>query len=170
MTRVRFFPQATLRSACLKSVRQTCFQPSRLLVAFSAVTLLACTDSFDPDESRMVGHIPPRYLDAGSEHAPQIPETATAGVPFEITIWTFSFCSVASTDISEYGGSAVVIPYVVPYRGVCTLVKRPHEHTATVVFTDPGIAEIVLRYSREEDGSLEPNGTRLYHVTVSAAE
>ena len=170
MTSAAFFPQATLRGACLKFVRQFRRPPCWLLVAFSAVALLACTDSLGPEEFRTVGYIPPSYFDAGSEHAPQIPETAIAGTPFEITIWTYSFCSVASLEISEYGGSAVVIPYVVPRRGVCTLVSRPHEHTATVAFTDPGTAEIVVRYSRVEEGSPEPNGTRLYQVRVSPAE
>lgn len=164
MTPVPFFPQATHPSA-----RQSFPRPGQLLVALSAVALLACTDSLGPDDLRMVGHIPPRYFDAGSEHAPRIPETATAGVPFDMTVWTYAYCSVTSTEVSEYGGSAVATPFVVPYRGVCTLVLTPHEHTATVVFTEPGTAEIVLRYSRVENGSPEPNGTRLYHVTVLPA-
>ena len=121
----------------------------RFLAALGVVALLAC-DSVSPTAPGVIGHIKPDALtDSSHPMRPQIPETATAGVPLELTFWTWGFCLAGeSTEVSVDGRTALVTGYrfAADVRGVCTLVLHPMEHKANVVFTEPGTARIVLRY------------------------
>lgn len=147
----------------LRVLRRT----GRLLFAAGAIAFLACIDPIDPNEFRIVGHIPPDIL-AGGIHEPQIPGTATVGVPMEITVWTFHWCAEdAGIEVSEHGGSAMVTPYISTLQTACTLITKPIEHKAEVVFSYARPSEIVLRYSKVAGGTWEANGTRVYDVMVS---
>lgn len=142
-------------------------RPARLLVALGAVLLAGCIDPIDPDEFRIVGYIPPGVL-AGGDLEPQIPDSATVRVPMQIRIWTFHWCAAdAGVEVSEYGGSAVVTPYIATLQQDCTETDKPIEHSAEVVFLYSRPSEIVLRYSTVEGGTWKANGTRVYAVTVS---
>lgn len=159
---------ARARMADRTSVLRIRSGPARLAVAIGAVAVLGCIDPIDPDEYRTVGHIPADVLTEGGEYEPQIPGTATAGVPLEIVIWTFHWCADdAGTEVAESGGSAVAIPYIREFLGRgCTQVNKPIEHGGEVVFPYSGPSEIVLRYSRVSGGSWKPNGTKVYDVMV----
>ncbi len=161
------FPAEAAHRARLTSAHRTRSGPGRLLVAVGAVAVLGCFDPIDPDEYRIVGHIPPWVLAERGDYEPQIPGTATAGVPLEIVIWTFHWCGEdAGTEVAESGGSAVAIPYIFTLHRGCTLINKPVEHRSEVVFPYAGPSEIVLRYSRVGGGSWKPNGTRVYDLMV----
>lgn len=118
---------------------------------------------------------------------PRIPETATAGVSLEMTIWTVDGdCTdlrQGDTEVTALGRSAVVVPYdiLTTYEGgFLATVDDPGcfgtldgvERTATVVFEEPGTAEIVLVYST--DGGRLPehfngDGLKVYTVEVAPA-
>ena len=140
----------------------------RFLLAMATVAFPGCIDSIDPDEFRIVGHIPAEVL-AGGSLEPQIPETAIAGVPLQIKVWTFHSCARnAGIEVSEYGGSAEATPYIsTMVEGACTLVSEPIEHRAELVFRYTRESEVVLRYSTAQGGSWKANGTMVYKVTVS---
>lgn len=164
------FPAARGRMARPTSAHRAPSGPGRFFVAFAAVAGLGCIDPIDPDEYRIVGHIPPGVLADGGKYEPQIPGRATAGVPLEIAIWTFHWCAEdAGTEVGESGGSAVATPYIVTLEGACTLINKPIEHRTEVVFPSSGPSEIVLRYSRVGGGSWKPNATRVYDVMVHPA-
>ena len=135
----------------------------------------------------MIGVIP--FDDPAYDYwpLPEIPETATAGVPLEMTIWTmYSDCEDmrrGDTEVTALGRSAVVVPYdiLTTYEGGFPVtINDPgcfgnlydFEHTATVVFEEPGTAKIILLYST--DGGHLPeyfnaDGRRVYTVEVSPA-
>ena len=173
MTGIPVSQAAGSRIARRTSARRTRSNPASLVVAIGAVAVSACIDPIDPNEFRVVGHIPPEVLAGGGRYEPQIPETATVGVPLEIGIWTFHHCAEdAGLDVAEYGGSAVATPYIFTLNGtgvVCTLLIEPIEHRSEVVFPYSGPSELVLRYSRVGGGSWQANGTKVYDVMVHPA-
>ena len=77
---------------------------------------------------------------------PEVPETATAGVPIEMTITTGGDgChEIGETDVAVTGRTAEVTPfdYVTTGGGVCAQLPVFFGHKATVVFQEPGTAEI----------------------------
>lgn len=140
-----------------------------------AVALLGC-ELFEPSEYRVIGKAKlddPRY----DWPLPEIPETATAGVPFEITVTTGgnSCYRGGETGLVVKGRSAVVIPYdyIDGGRSGCFADLIFFEHTVPVVFEEPGTAEILFRYTTEaswhrpEDHT--GDGLRVYTVEVAAA-
>lgn len=159
------------RMARRNFVRRSRSSPGGLAVAIGAVALLGCIDPIDLDEFRTVGYIPPEVFAEGGGANLQIPETATAGVPLEIVIWTEHWCAEdAGTDVVESGGSAVAVPYIFAFLGRgCTLDNKDIEHRSEVVFQFPGPSELVLRYSRVGGGSWKPNGTKVFDVMVHPA-
>jgi len=101
---------------------------------------------------------------------PEIPETATAGVPFEMTIWTIGdHCNYigGETDVAVTGPIAEVTPfdYVTGSDG-CVLLPAYFEHKATVVFQEPGTAAIVLVTGTDFHKEVK---RKLYTVEVSPA-
>ena len=119
---------------------------------------------------------------------PQIPDTATAGVPLEITVWTLQgHCGElrrGDTEVTALGRSALVVPYDIlttyDKGGFPVTINEPgcfgtlydSEHTATVVFEEPGPAKIILLYST--DGGHLPEhfnaaGRKVYTVEVAPA-
>lgn len=125
----------------------------------------------EPGNHRVVG-----YIDFSDNYLPefQIPETATANVPVEIAVWTLGGgChDGGETEVAVNGRSAVVTPYDF-HSGheICTDILQDFEHRTTVVFPNPGISEIVLRYSTRSGWPSEHNmdGRKVYTVEVSPA-
>ncbi len=179
-------PPDPFRSAHPKSARGNLRHLVRLAVAIAAVTLLGC----DPraTDHRVIGVVifdHPHYPDWP---LPQIPAAATAGVPLEMTIWTMTGCDhrQGDTEVTVLGRSALVIPYDIlttyeggfpqtidEHPGYCWQVPGAFEHKATVVFEEPGTAEIILVYST--DGGHLPeyfkaDGRKVYTVEVAEAE
>ena len=115
-------------------------------------------------------------LDDSSWQSPRIPETATAGVPLAITVWTGGGGCYrhARTDATVTGRSADVVPRDYLTTGtVCTDDFKFIEHRTSLTFEEPGTAEITLRYSTEGDGwspaSHTGEGRKVYTVEVAPA-
>ena len=170
MTRVPFSLAADFRTGRSKHLFRAPRHLGWVLVALGAVTLLAC-DPETPGTFRLVGYIEASvFTDSSHPLKPQIPETATAAVPLEITFWTVACCLVdGGTEVTVDDRTAVVTPFDVPRSGVSTLVLKPVEHKATVVFKDPGIARIILRYRTSDDWDpyRPADGVKVYTVEVS---
>ena len=131
--------------------------------ALATLVLLAC-DSVTPITDRWIGHIGDL-----SEQDP-VPETATAGVPVEITFTTtFPFCAFdGGTEVDIRDNITVVTPFDTQSGGACTR-ARPIRHRATVVFEDPGTARVGILYSTEAPrGPFHPRlELKVYAVEVS---
>ena len=159
---------------------------ARLAAAIVAVPLIGCDPV--PTDHHVIGLIP--FDDPAYDYwpLPQIPDTATAGVPLEMTIWTmYSDCDGdmrgGDTEVTALGRSAVVVPYdiLTTYEGGfpvtindpgCFGSLYDSEHTATVVFEEPGPAKIILLYSTDR-GHLPEHfnaaGRKVYTVEVAPA-
>ena len=178
MTRVPFSPSAPSRSAHPRRFRPVPRLVGRVLAGIGAIGLLACTDSVgprpEPGVYPVVGHVD---FDASRIDAPEIPGTATAGVPFEIALSTVGGgChDGGDTELAISGLSVVVTPYdtVTVYPNyVCTQPRKTFPHKAIMVFPDPGTAEIVLRYSTSVGDSPtahNADGREVYTVEVAPA-
>ena len=148
---------------------------ARLAVLIGAIAFPACIDE-GAVEHRVVGNIPFGVF-AELGFLPQIPDTVTATVPMQITFWTAGSASCILFDDTEVvgsGRSVGVIPYdiVVTRPNGCFTILDFLEHKATVVFEEPGTAEIVLVYSTQ--GSYWPeeytaDGRKVYTVEVVPA-
>lgn len=150
--------------------RQALRHLATLAVAIAAAGLLACED---PEESRGIvfGRID---FDDPDWPLQQIPDTATVGVPLEITVWTGgSGCyEYARTEGGVEGRSAWFRPIDFLIVGGCSTHREFIEHRTTLVFEEAGTAEIVLWYSdgwaiRRED---HDQGRKVYTVEVAEAE
>ncbi len=148
-------------------------------VAISTVGLLGC-DLAGPSEYRVIGIMRLDHPRVGEYFLPEIPETVTAGVPFEITVTTGgnSCYRAGETEVAVDGRSAVVTPYdyvrADAWETGCFAILQLFEHKATMVFKEPGIASIVLRYSTGREGGYRPedhksNGRRVYALEVTEA-
>ena len=154
--------------------RQVLRHLARLAVAAVIVGLPGC--GLFSTEHRVIGII---NFDDSAWPLPRIPETATAGVPLEMAVWTLGICPLRQGDaeVEVDGRSAVVTPYDFLRTGddfACPLIYRRFEHEATVVFEEPGTAEIVLVYSTGSTGELGPeshkgDGRKVYTVEVAEA-
>lgn len=140
--------------------------PGRLAVAIAVVGLGGC-GLFD-SKDRVIGVI---EFDDMHWRLPEVPETATAGVPLEMTIWTgeTGCYSIGETDVAVTGRIAEVTPfdYVTTGNYACTDHLAYFEHKTKVVFQEPGTAEIVLVYSTSWDHKGE--GRKVYTVEVTPA-
>ena len=153
-----------------------------LAVAIVVGALLGCDPV--PTDHRVVGTV---YIDeprVPDWPLPLVPDTATAGVPLEITIWTVETdcrdMRRGDTEVTALGRSAIVIPYdiLTTYEGGflltindpgCFGTLEAFEHRATVVFEEPGTAEIRLLYSTLGGPEPEDNtadGQQVYTVEV----
>ena len=146
---------------------------ARLAAAIVAVPLIGC----DPEDGRgdpVIGHIPAQGF-ADPAYQPQIPDTVTAGVLFEMTFWTWGGgCMENGYTTSSFGGrSAEVTPYDLLTWGpdvVCTMELDYYRHQVNLFFQNPGTAEIVLRYSTAggwTPDDFDGDGRRVYTVEVS---
>lgn len=156
------------RGAQRKRARGAFRHTLRLLVAMAAAALPACSiDHFDSKE-RVFGHI--AFDDLHSDF--HIPDTATVGVPVRLAVWTQGAgCHEGGdTEVDVDGLSAVVTPYdyLDKGAGVCTLILLRFDHGTTVVFTEPGDAEVELRYSTD-DWDHNADGRKVFPVKVSPA-
>lgn len=148
--------------------------PGRLLVATVALALAAC-EFANPVEHRDVAIVAHMDFSDPWDPRPEIPETATAGVPLEIAFWTRGGGCVRRIDRTEVvrgRESAVVTPYdVLAVSPICTDDIRFLVHSASVVFDEPGTATVVLRYSTTADPREDriADGQREYTVEVSRA-
>ena len=143
---------------------------TKLAVAIGAIGLLACEDPA-VESGIVVGKID---FDDPAWPLPQIPETATVGVPVEIAVWTGgSGCyEHYSTAGGVDGRSAWVRPVDIFTIGGCSTDREFVEHRTTRIFEEPGTAEITLWYSdggaiSREDHNGE--GRKVYTVAVSPA-
>lgn len=167
MTRTHISPPAPPHSTHPERPRAAAHHLGRMVVLLTAAASLGCNEVW-PGERRVVGNI-----DFSAGGGPQIPETATAGVPQVITFYTYGGgCHEGGdTEVDIDGQTAVVTPYDyldVPLDGVCTLQLKTFEHSAVVVFRRPGPARIVLRYS-SDFGSPSGDRRKEYSVEVSPA-
>ena len=143
---------------------------TKLAVAIGASGLVVCGDP-EMERGIVVGKID---FDDPTWRLPQIPETATAGVPVEIAVWTGgSGCyEYARTAGGVDGRSATVIPWDTFIVGGCSTDRGFVEHRTTRIFQEPGTAEITLHYSDAGAISREDHrGERrkVYTVAVSPA-
>ena len=142
-----------------------------LAVAIGAAGLFACEEE-EWSQGIVTGKID---FDDPAWPLPQIPETATAGVPLEIAIWTGgNGCyEYARTAGGVNGRSATVRPVDLFTVGLgCSTDPEFVEHRTTRVFEEAGTAEITLWYS--DGGAItreDHSGDRstVYTVEVSPA-
>lgn len=140
------------------------------MVAIGAIGLLACEDP-ELERGVVIGKID---FDDPAWPLPQIPETATVGVPVQIAVWT------GGSGCYEYWGtlggvdgrSVTVVPHDTFIVGGCPTDPAFVEHRTTRVFEEPGTVEITLWYSngraiRREDHM--GDGRKVYTVEVSPA-
>ncbi len=163
MIRLPSCPAPPSPDARARGVRQASLRVGRFLVAAAAVALVGCDDPGAlPEDNRVIGNVL-----FGDDKGPRIPQTATAGIPLEITIWTVGNGGyrAADTEVAYSGRSAVVTPYDYMDPSVLTDDLRYMEHRTTVVFDDPGTAEIVLVF-RTELGYPGRYGSEAYTVEV----
>ena len=168
MNSIPFTPAIPSAGTHLRRWRQVLRHLTMLAVAFGASGLLACED---PELSR--GFVIAKIdFDDPTWPLPQIPETATVGVPVEIAVWTGgSGCyEYLDTRGGVDGRSANVIPHDIFIVGGCSTDPQFVEHRTTRVFDEPGTAEITLWYSDggailRKDHSGE--GRKVYTVEVS---
>ncbi len=147
--------------------------PGMLAVAIALVGLGGCGVVDPKTKHRVIG-----FIDFDDEHwpPPEVPETATAGVPIEMTIWTgeTGCYSIGDTDVAAIGRIAEVTPfdYLTTGNHACTDHLAFFEHKATVVFPEPGTAEIVLVYSTDwaRPEAHKGDGRKVYTVEVSPAD
>ena len=106
---------------------------------------------------------------------PEVPSEATAGVPFEIELWTQGGGCVRTADtveVSVDGSTAVVTPYdVYSFTGFCLGDLLLFTHRADIVFDSPGQARVIVRYSNSEpwDRHRDADVLKVYTVEVLAA-
>ena len=169
MIHLPFLPSAPSTGAHPRRARGTLRLAARLAVAIAVVGLGGCSLFGLTTDRRVIGAI-----DFDGRPLPEIPETATAGVPIEMTIWTAGggcHYSQGETDVAVTGPIAEVTPfdYVVESDG-CTRPLLHFAHRATVVFQEPGTAAIVLVYSGVFDPGHKGDRRKVYTVEVSPAE
>ncbi len=141
-----------------------------LAVAIGAAGLFACEEQ-ELERGIVIGKID---FDDPAWPLPQIPETATVGVPLEIAVWTGgSGCyEYGWTDGGVDGRSATVLPTDYFIVGGCSTDPEFVEHRTTRVFEEAGTAEITLWYSdggaitREDHSGSQ---SKVYTVEVSPA-
>lgn len=168
MNSIPFTPAIPSAGTHLKRGRQVLRHLTMLAVVIGASGLVACED---PELSR--GFVIAKIdFDDPTWPLPQIPKTATVGVPVEIAVWTGgSGCyEYMDTRGGVDGRSASVIPHDIFIVGGCSTDPEFVEHRTTRVFDEPGTAEITLWYSDggailRKDHSGE--GRKVYTVEVS---
>ena len=175
MTRIPSSPPVPPPAPVRRARPGSRFHLCRMFVAAGAVALVAC-ESADPPEPREVPIV--GYIDFSvTDHLePQIPKTATAGVPVGIAFWTIGGGCVQrihDTEVALDRGSAVVTPYdiLLVGTGVCTRDIKYLKHRATLVFDEPGSRRVVLRYSTGNSPKRDrtADGQEEYLVEVSPA-
>ena len=165
MTRLPSFPAPPFPGARPRGIHRVSRRVGRFLVAVAAVALVACDNPGAPvEENRVIGNVV-----FGDDMEPRIPQTATAGVPLEITIWTTGNGGyrAAGTEVAYSGRSAVVTPYDYRDPSVLTDDLRYMEHRTKVVFQDPGTVEIVLVFRTDLGYPGRRYGSRAYTVEVT---
>jgi len=169
MTRLPCFPPTANRTTDPKRVSRVPRHLGRLFAGIVVVVSLSCGGLVNLLRDRVVGHID--FSDVRG-HEPQIPETATAGVPFPVTVWTMGGgChDGGDTEVDVDGLSAEVTPYdyLRTGAGVCTDILLRFEHKVTVRFDAPGPGEVVLRYSTDS-WDHNSDGRKVFTVEVSPA-
>lgn len=164
MTHLPSFPAPPSPDTHPRGIRQACRHACRFLFGVAAVALVSCDNpGAPPEDIRVIGEVA-----FGDDMEPRIPQTATAGVPLEITIWTTGNGGyrAADTEVAYSGRSAVVTPYDYMDPMVLTDDLLYLEHRAKVVFDDPGTAEILLVF-RTDQGHPGRYGFRAYTMEVT---
>ena len=122
--------------------------------------------------NRVVGQFPSDWGPPDSL-MPEVPSEATAGVPFEIELWTEGGGCVRTVDTAEVsvdGSTAVVTPYdVYSFTGTCFDDLWLFTHRADIVFDSPGQAEVNVRYSTSGHRIRDADVLKTYTVEVLAA-
>ena len=172
MNNLPFAPGVRSTGARPKRTRQVRRHLAMLAVAIGASGLLACEDPA-VESGIVIGKID---FDDPAWPLPQIPETATVGVPVQIAVWTGgNGCyEYAWTDGGVNGRSAMVRPMDMFTVGGCSTDPEFIEHRTTRVFEEPGTAEITLWYIdggaiRREDHSHSRAEQKVYTVEVAPA-
>ena len=173
MNNLPFTPGVRSTGARPKRTRQVRRHLAKWLILIGVIALPGC--DLGPSEYRVVGLI--RFDDVYWP-LPEIPEQATANVPSEITIWTGGGGCYrrGDTEVVVNGRSAVVTPYDIyeDHDLGCTLDLTFFEHKATVLFEEPGTAEIELVYKTDGHGGRpdeddKGDGRKVYTVEVAPA-
>ncbi|HEX8691123.1 MAG TPA: hypothetical protein VF746_01680 [Longimicrobium sp.] len=89
----------------------------------------------------------------------EIPDVATRGVAFDVTVTSYGGGCVleGDTEVEVQGSTAVVTPYDVelrPRNGACTDDLRFYRHAARVRFDTPGQATVTVRGVRKPEGDV----------------
>ena len=159
----------------MKHTHQVLRHLGKLSVAIGAAGLLACHEPAYT-QTLVVGFID---FDDPAWPLPQIPETATVGVPLDVTVRTGhrGCAEYAFTGSGATGRSASVTPhdYLTLTDGIdCSAGGLEFiEHSATLVFDEPGTAEITLTYSSRGGSNPEDHfadGRKVYTVEVVEAQ
>lgn len=175
MNHLPIIPASTSPGAHPNRARQVLRHLARLAATIAIVGLPGC--GLFSTEHRVIGIID---FDDSAWPLPRIPETATAGVPLEMVVSTMATGCYrqGGTEVEVDGRSAVVTPYDFLTTGGDAACPAPlgfFEHGATVVFEEPGTAEIVLVYSTGTTGkpwhteSHKGDGRKVYTVEVAEA-
>ena len=170
MIHIPFIPSASSTRAHPKHARGALRPPGILALAVAIVGLTGC--GLFSTEHRVIGIID---FDHSAWPLPEVPETATVGVPIEMTITTGGdgCYDIGETEVAVTGRIAEVTPfdYVTTGGGVCVDLLAFFEHKATVVFPEPGTARIVLVYSTDwgRPEVQEADGRKVYTVEVAPA-
>lgn len=168
-------PKGRSTGAHPKHARGALRLPGMLAVVIVVLGLGGC-GVLDPttEQHRVIGIV---RFDDETWPLPEVPGTATAGVPVEMTIWTrdTGCYSIGETEVVATGRIAEVTPfdYLTTGNHDCPAYLAFFEHKATVVFQEPGTAEIALVYStgrtRRPEGH-KGDGRKVYTVEVSPAD
>lgn len=120
-------------------------------VLFAAVT--ACTGPTEPETRTQPGVVvffeEPMVVTA--------PETAQAGVPFQVSVRTYgSGCHSRGETVVEVAGVHVdVRPYdILSGRHTCNSILRMFDHAANVTVDEPGIAQVSFHGAAEPGDSM----------------
>lgn len=118
----------------------------RHLVLGIVLLLVGCSSIFGPDEKRVVGIIAGLQIDAP---AVEVPTDVEAGEAFSIAIqttWHDGCARKDSTEVRIDGSTVTVTPYeVVTEGGICTQAVQQFTHSATLMFSATGAAEVIIR-------------------------
>lgn len=116
-------------------------------LSLGIIILLAGWSSiFGPDEKKVVGIIAGLETDAP---AVEVPTAVEAGEEFTITVqttWHNGCARMDSAEVRPDGLTVTVTPYdVVTEGGICADVAQQFTHSAILMFSTPGAAEVIIR-------------------------
>jgi hypothetical protein len=123
--------------------------PLQLVIVFLAAFAASCDLSFDPNRGwkEIMGVI------RTDSEATAIPDSANAGVPFDVAFATYGICTRAGrTRLTLTANRAEIEPWNLipdPPPQACNLFPSDPHHRVTLRFDHPGPATVVIRGLRD---------------------